>query len=71
MNKIYVSNEDYHKLLNGETLNILVESVGETMIEAKILFKDTKEKSRSKSETTGWDNPPMFTSIEQRDLYYK
>lgn len=71
MKKIYVNNEDYHKLLNGKALNILVESVGETAIEAKVIFKDVKKKSKSKSETTGWDNPPMFTSIEQRDLYYK
>ena len=33
--------------------------------------KSVKKKSRSKLETTGWDNPPAFTSIEQRDLYYK
>ena len=71
MEKIYVSNEDYHKLLNGKALNIHVESVGETMIEAKVIFKEVKQKSKSKSETTGWNNPPMFTSIEQRDLYYK
>ena len=71
MEKIYVSNENYHKLLNGKSLNIIVESVGETMIEVKIMFKDVKKKSRSKSENTGWDNPPMFISIEQRDLYCK
>ena len=75
MTKIYVSNEDYYKLLNGKTLNILVDSIGEPMIEAKVIFKDAKKKSRSKSrsksETTSWDNPPRFTSIEQRDLYYK
>lgn len=71
MKKIWLSNEDYHKLLNGKALNILVESVGETVIEAKVIFKDVTKKSKNKSETTGWDNPPMFTSIEQRDLYYK
>ena len=65
--KIHVSSEEYHKLLNGEALNILVDSVGEPMIEAKVIFKDIKKKS----ESTGWDNPPVFTSLEQRDNWYK
>lgn len=39
--------------------------------EKSVKKKSVKKKSRSKLETTGWDNPPTFTSIEQRDLYYK
>ena len=33
--------------------------------------KEQEKEVKKVSESTGWDNPPKFNSIEERDLYYK
>lgn len=35
----------------------------------KVKVKNIKKPKQS--ESSGWDNPPRFDSMEQRDLYYK
>lgn len=30
-----------------------------------------QELKETKDESTGWDNPPRFDSLEERDRYYK
>lgn len=67
MVRIFVDSEDYNKLTNGEVVKALVECRGERIIECSL----THGKVNKKPESTGWDNPPAFTSLEQRDSYYK
>lgn len=66
MIKIFVDNSDYNKLINGESIKVIVDSKMKSMIECDLSFKKSKE-----YESTGWDNPPRFDSLDQRDLYYK
>lgn len=37
----------------------------------KLLEQELKEETTTVSRSTGWDNPPKFNSLEERDLYYK
>ena len=36
-----------------------------------LLEQELENDSPKDSISTGWDNPPRFNSIEERDLYYK
>lgn len=40
-------------------------------LDRAIKLLEQEKDTQKVSESTGWDNPPMFNSTEQRDLYYK
>lgn len=39
-----MDNDDYDKLINGETVDIVVESIGKSIICAALNFKESKKK---------------------------
>ncbi len=54
--KIWVDNDDYDKLINGETVDIVVESVGKSNICAALNFKKSKKKENKNERRNDLQN---------------
>jgi hypothetical protein len=54
--KIWVDNDDYDKLINGETVDIVVESVGKSNICAALNFKESKKKENKNERRNDLQN---------------
>ena len=55
--------------------NVIVQDLrNEVAVIKKECASETKPKKRGrpkKNDSSGWDNPPRFDSLDERDLYYK
>jgi hypothetical protein len=51
-----MDNDDYDKLINGETVDIVVESVGKSNICAALNFKESKKKENKNDRRNDLQN---------------
>nr|DAP52941.1 MAG TPA: hypothetical protein [Caudoviricetes sp.] len=51
-----MDNDDYDKLINGETVDIVVESVGKSNICAVLNFKESKKKENKNDRRNDLQN---------------
>ena len=67
-----MSYEDIRKSFN-ETIQALRNEVSDMKREAAAEPKPKKRgrNKKTEDESTGWDNPPRFDSLEERDRWYK
>ena len=62
-----MSYEDIRNSFN----NIIQGLRNEVAVIKKEAAKPKKQGRPKKNDSSGWDNPPRFDSLDERDLYYK
>lgn len=51
--------------------SILFRSGAIKSLDRAIKLLEKEKENKVTTESTGWNNPPRFNSMEERDLYYK